>query len=542
MEFLLLLIAFFCGFACKYVSIPPLVGYLAAGFILNILGFSSNPNLVTIANLGITVMLFTIGLKLNIKDLIKPEIWFGSIAHGSAWILSCASIMFLFSMLPLAHFSDLSMSQLALIGFAFSFSSTVCVVKILEESGESRTRHGKVAIGILVMQDIFAVLFLVFATGKIPSIYALALFALIPLAPLLKRLLYEAGHGELLPLCGFVFALGGYHLFELVGIKGDLGALIFGMLLAGTAKSIELSKSLLSFKDIFLIGFFLSIGLTALPDLQMTLIALMLTLLIPLKFILFFLLFTQLRLRARTSYLASLVMSNYSEFGLIVVALAVSIGMINDQWLVIIAMSVSFSFVISSVLYKQSHNQYRRLKNKLRRFQKSRALPEDVYPSFNDVDVLVIGMGRVGKGAFRALSKVIGQAVCGMDADQDKIDKLIGDGYHAIVGDGENIDLWENLDISNLKLVLLALPSIEDSSNITRQLRNARFTGKGVAIARYEDEVQPLLDNGVDQVFNFFTDAGLGFAEESLAILQHGNLQASEKAAADRAFKTQNAN
>ncbi|MFC4699439.1 cation:proton antiporter [Glaciecola siphonariae] len=538
MEFLLLLVAFVCGFLCKFVSLPPLVGYLIAGFVLNALGFSTNPALVTIANLGITVMLFTIGLKLNIRDLLKHEVFFASIAHSTIWILCCAGILFLLSLVPLAHFAELRLEQLALIAFAFSFSSTVCVVKVLEESGESRTRHGKVAIGILVMQDIFAVLFLVLATGQIPSIYALALFVLIPLTPVLKRLLFEAGHGELLPLCGFVFALGGYHLFELVGIKGDLGALIFGILLAGNAKSTELSKSLLSFKDIFLIGFFLSIGLTALPDLEMTLIALLLTLLIPFKFALFFGLFSQLRLRARTSYLASLVMSNYSEFGLIVAAVAVQMGMISDQWLVIIAMSVSFSFVITSVLYKQSHNQYRRLKEPLRRFQKPRALPEDVYPSFNDVDVLVIGMGRVGKGAFSALSKVMGQAVCGMDADQEKIERLNSDGYNAIVGDGENIDLWENLDIANLKLVLLALPSIEDSSNITRQLRNAQFEGKIVAIARYEDEVQPLLDKGVDQVFNFFTDAGLGFAEESLAILQHGNLRASEAAAAERALQS----
>lgn len=523
MEFLLLLIAFICGFACKLLSLPPLIGYLLAGFILNAMGYSANPTITTIADLGITVMLFTIGLKLNVRDLLKREIYFASIAHSLLWIVLCASFLFIFTLIPLAHFNDLSMMQLALIGFAFSFSSTVCVVKILEESGEMRTRHGQIAIGILIMQDIFAVLFLVFATGKIPSFYALTLFALIPLAPLLKRLLNEAGHGELLPLCGLVFALGGYHLFELVGVKGDLGALIFGVLLAGSSKSSELAKSLLSFKDLFLIGFFLSIGLTALPDLEMTLIALMLTLLIPIKFFMFFKLFTQLRLRARTAYLSSLVMSNYSEFGLIVAAVAVSVGMISDQWLVIIAISVSFSFVITSVLYKQSHNQYLRFKDTLRTFQKDRALPEDVYPNLNDVDVLVIGMGRVGKGAFSALSKVIGSAVCGMDADREKIKRLNANGYNAIAGDGENIDLWENLNISHLKLVLLALPSIEDSSNITCQLRSANFNGKVVAIARYEDEVQPLLDNGVDQVFNFFNDAGLGFAEESLDILRHSH-------------------
>jgi hypothetical protein len=340
----------------------------------------------------------------------------------------------------------------------------------------------------------------------------------------LKKILAEAGHGELLPLCGFVLALGGYQLFELVGVKGDLGALIIGILLAGDAKSSELAKSLLGFKDLFLIGFFLSIGLTALPNLEMTMIALLLTLIIPVKFVLFFLLFTQLRLRARTAYLSSLVMSNYSEFGLIVAAVATASNMINNEWLVIIAMSVSFSFVITSILYRQSHQHYVRFKHKLRVFQKPSPLPEDVYPSFKDIDVLVIGMGRVGKGAFHALAKSVGPAVCGMDADEQRVKTMTKNGYKAILGDGENIDLWENLDISEVKLVLLALPSIEDSSNVTAQLRGVNFTGKIAAIARYEDEVQPLLDKGVDQVFNFFTDAGLGFAEESLAILEDGSL------------------
>jgi len=520
MEFFLLFVAFICGFFCKFISLPPLVGYLIAGFILNALGFSINPNLTTIANLGITVMLFTIGLKLNIRDLIKAEIWFASIAHSAVWVAFFTCVLLALTLLPLSYFTDLTLVQLALIAFAFSFSSTVCVVKILEESGESKTRHGKVAIGILIMQDIFAVLFLVFATGKVPSIYALGLFLLIPLAPLIKRLVYEAGHGELLPLCGFVLALGGYHLFELVGVKGDLGALVMGILLAGSNKASELSKSLLSFKDLFLIGFFLSIGLTALPNLEMTIVALLLTLIIPFKFALFFILFTQLKLRARTAYLTSLIMSNYSEFGLIVAAVAVSVGMITDEWLVIIALSVSFSFVITSIIYKHSHRLYRDFNTKLIRWQKDQVLPEDQYPSFNKVDVLVIGMGRVGKGAFSALSKVIGKAVIGMDADAEKIARLKDDGYRVITGDGENIDLWENLDISEVKLVLLALPSIEDSSNITNQLHNVKYTGKVAAIARYQDEVEALKENGVDHVFNFFTDAGLGFAEESLDILK----------------------
>jgi predicted Kef-type K+ transport protein len=519
MEFILLFIAFIFGFACKIVKMPPLIGFLAAGFVLNAMGYSLNDSLSTIADLGITIMLFVIGLKLNIKDLGKVEIWFTSLAHALAWVGIISLFVFILIVLSLPFISDLTMQQAALIGFAFSFSSTVCVVKTLEESGESKTRHGKVAIGILIVQDILAVLFLVAATGKLPSIYALGLFLLIPATPLLRKLLEEAGHGELLPLSGLVFALGGYFLFELVGVKGDLGALIIGILLAPSSKASELSKSLLTFKDLFLIGFFLTIGLTALPTVDMVLIALLFSVLLPIKYLLFFSLFASTRLRARTSYLTSLIMSNYSEFGLIVIAVAVSAGMLNSDWLVIMALSVSFSFVISSILYKRSHQHYAKVKNSLKRFQSSTILPEDQYPSTSDAEVLVIGMGRVGKGAFRALNKTLGNTVWGMDADIDRVDNLKACGQNTIVGDGENIDLWENLDLSNLKLVLLALPSIEDSTNITAQLRQADYGGRIAAIARYEDEVEPLLEEGVDRVFNFFNDAGLGFAEESINLL-----------------------
>jgi hypothetical protein len=331
--------------------------------------------------------------------------------------------------------------------------------------------------------------------------------------------LNQSGHGELLPLTGFILALGGYQLFELVGIKGDLGALIFGVLIAGHSKANELSKSLLSFKDLFLIGFFLTIGLTALPTLEITGIALLITLLLPLKFYLFFILLTKFRLRARTAYLSSLVMSNYSEFGLIIAAVAVSVDLLDSVWLVIMALSVSFSFVFTSMLYKTSHNQYNSHKKRLQMFQSTISLNEDLYPKMGDTKVLVIGMGRVGRGAFKTLAKLMEKGVTGMDADVDKVNSLKEQNYEAILGDGENIDLWENIDISKIELILLALPSIDDSSNITNQLRNASYSGKIAAIARYEDEVQPLLDVGVDKVFNFFTEAGLGFAEESFDML-----------------------
>ena len=255
MEYAFLLFAFVCGLTVKLVGIPPLVGYLLAGFLLNIAGYTLTDELSTIANLGITIMLFTIGLKLNIRDLSKREVWAGSLSHTLLWVIVITGAVYGVAALASQFVGGLTLQSAMLIAFALSFSSTVCVVKVLEESGESKTRHGRLAIGILVMQDVFAVIFLVAATGKLPSVWALGLLALIPALPFIHRIINQSGHGELLPLTGFILALGGYNLFELVNIKGDLGALIFGIMLAQHEKSTELAKSLMSFKDLFLIGF-----------------------------------------------------------------------------------------------------------------------------------------------------------------------------------------------------------------------------------------------------------------------------------------------
>ncbi|WP_438865420.1 cation:proton antiporter domain-containing protein [Neptunicella sp.] len=521
MEFAWILIALVFGVGVRLLRFPPLIGFLLAGFALNFLGYQANDTLHSVADIGITLMLFTIGLKLNVIDLLKREIWLSAISHMTIWITVFVSLIWLLGIVGGAYFDVIEIKTASLLAFALSFSSTVCVVKVLEESGEMKTRHGKLAIGVLVMQDVIAVIFLVIVTGVMPSIWALALILLYWLKPLIGRLLDLAGHGELLPLTGFFLALGGYELFSLVGIKGDLGALILGMLLSKHVKAAELSKALLNFKDIFLIGFFISIGFTTLPDLKMILVSLIISLLLPLKFVLFFGLFTRLQLRGRTAYLAGQVLSNYSEFGLIVVALCVNLGLLANDWLVILALSVCFSFALTSLVYQHSHQSYNQLKHIIRRFERADRLREDIFHQPKDAEILVVGMGRVGKGAYEALSAVLGDKVWAMDADRERVKKQRKAGCKIMLGDAEDVDLWDNIDHSNIKLILLALPSIGDITSINQQLKNVSYQGKLAAIARYEDERQKLLNAGVDNVFNFYTEAGTGFAEESLLLMDH---------------------
>ncbi|MCB1644772.1 MAG: cation:proton antiporter [Pseudomonadales bacterium] len=519
MEFIWILFAFGCGLAVRLIALPPLVGYLCAGFMLHLLGVVPNAGLQVLADLGITLMLFTIGLKLDISSLLKPEIWVTSVVHFGSWILLITVLFLLLGLAGIPLLAGESPQTMALLGIALAFSSTVCIVKLLEESGEMKTRHGQIAIGVLVLQDVLAVLFLVVASGAVPSVWALALVLLYPLRKSVGMLLERAGHGELLPLTGFFLAFGAYELFTLVDLKGDLGALLAGMLLSKHPKATELTKSLLGFKDLFLIGFFLSIGFTALPDWSMLLMACALAMLLPFKFVMFYLIFYALRLRARSSFLASLSLTNFSEFGLIVLVICVQNAWLSEQWLVILAMAVSISFALTSVFYRLAHGIYRTYKADFRRFERDKRLPEDVFVQPAGAEILVIGMGRVGKGAYQSLFAASPGKVWGMDADSRRIAEQAAAGMYVFCGDGEDADLWEGLDHQSLKLILLALPSIEDNINITSQLNAAGYQGEIAAIARYEDEREALQQAGIGHVFNFYAEAGTGFAEESLALI-----------------------
>ncbi|MGJ8693877.1 MAG: cation:proton antiporter domain-containing protein [Thalassotalea sp.] len=520
MEFIWILFAFVCGFIAKTATLPPSIGFLLAGFILNFLGYTPNAGLDVLADLGITLMLFTIGLKLNVKDLLKNEVWLSTSLHTVLWLVAGIGIFKLFSMLAISYFAELNFTASAIIIFALSFSSTVCIVKLLEENGEMKTRHGKLAIGILVMQDIIAVAFLVVATGKTPSVWAFLLLGLFFIKPLIFRLINHIGHGELLPLAGFVLALGGYELFNLVQIKGDLGALIIGMFLASHPKATEITKSLLSFKDIFLIGFFLSIGFVALPNLEMILVASFIVLIcIPIKFIFFFGVFNALKLRCRTSYLGALMLSNFSEFGLIVAALSVKQGWLDNQWLVVLALAVSISFVLTSVVYKFSHRFFSRHKAFFKQFENEQKLPDDNIYIPQNTPVVIVGMGRVGMGAHRAMTVHSNEKVWGMDADKNKVEKLNEMGLDSYVADAEDAYFWQDIKTDQIKLVLIALPSVQDIINVTKIIRSSNYQGKIAAIARYADEEVELEACGIDKVFNFYTEAGVGFADESIALI-----------------------
>jgi glutathione-regulated potassium-efflux system ancillary protein KefC len=503
MDYLWVAIAFVCGFLAKQIKLPPLVGYLAAGFGLHAMGVVPDSAIETLAELGVTLLLFTIGLKLNFKSLLKPEIWAGASVHMLVIVLLTIMNCIIFSSWGIAHFVGLDWQAAAMIGFAVSFSSTVFVVKVLESKGEMKSRHGQIAIGILVIQDIAAVIFVSLATDTTPSYWAFLLL------------------GELLPLAGFFLALGGAELFELIGLKGYLGALVVAILISGHEKASELSKSLLAFKDVFLIGFFLSIGFTALPTVDMLAAALIMGIALPIKAGLYFMWLTRLKLRSRTAFLASVSLSNYSEFGLIVCSAGVAHAILDKEWLVIMALAVAVSFVFASILDTFAHQMYAAWSKSLRMFETSTRLVEDQYSQPHDEStILVIGMGRVGRGAYDTLQTKLQEYVCGIEVDPERTASLNETGRHVISADAEDPEFWAQIKHDKIRLIMLAMPNYLDTLEVMKQLQNTGYQGKTAATVKYEDEKEKLRDAGINVVFNLYAEAGVGFAEESVHLVK----------------------
>ena len=517
---LVILISFAFGFglALARVGLPPMVGFLVAGFAFNMAGLPKPQGLDLVADLGVILLLFSIGLKLDVRGLFKAEIWAGATVQILITTAVMAGLLLVGQQMFPIPLMEMSWQTVLILGFALAFSSTVFAVKVLEEKGDMTAFYGRIAIGILIMQDLFAVLFLSASGGKLPSVWALSLLALPLLRPLLFRLLDLAGRGELFILCGLFIALGvGAEGFALVGMKPDLGALLLGVLLAGHPRASELSKALFGFKELMLVGFFLSIGMKGLPTWGMLVAAVLLCLLLPIKTGIYHLIVSHFGLRARTSLFASLSLTNYSEFGLIVAAIAVGQGLLQADWLLVIAMAISLSFAVSAPLSANAEPIYRLMSSWLRRFERGFCHPHDAPIDLGSAKAVVMGMGRVGSGAFEELRKLYGKEICGVEHAPERVDFNRAQGRNVILGDACDTEFWLKLrKDTQLEIVILAMPNHQGNTFAARQLRNFGLDCRVVAIARYPEEVEELTALGVHAAYNMYEQAGSGLVRSVL--------------------------
>ena len=504
------------GMLASLIRLPPLVGFLIAGFALNAAGVNAPDELGFIADLGVTLLLFGIGLKLDLRVLARREVWVTASAHLVATTVVAAAVLGLLGVLGVGLLTGQDAQTLLLVGFALSFSSTVFVVKQLEDRGGAVSLSARTAIGILVVQDLAAVAFLAVAQGEVPSPWAPVVLLLLPAALLVRPLLDRLGHAELRPLFGLVAALvPGYALFDALGLKGDLGALVIGVLLASHPGSDELSKSLFSLKELLLVGFFLSIGFTGLPTLEHVLIAAALLLLLPLKSIGFAVLLWAHGLRRRTSVRTATALGNYSEFGLIV---AVAAGArLGDPWPVVLATTVAASFVLSALAGRSPDVFVQVARRWLPDRPPERMHADDRPIDVGDAQAVVLGMGRVGRAAYERLESMYGLRVIGVESLPARQESLAAEGLNVVQGDATDPDFWARMSPRQVTLAVLAMPFHSSNINALQNLHAGDFSGKVAVVAKYDEDLQQARDLGAHTGFQLYEGVGSELADTGAA-------------------------
>ncbi|MDG1461786.1 MAG: cation:proton antiporter [Luminiphilus sp.] len=458
------------------------------------------------------------GLKLDIRALLKLNVWGTTLVHMAvSQGLLLLLLIGLAQVFPALH---LSMTGAAVIAFALTFSSTVFVIQTLQERGELQSNHAILAIGILVVQDLVAVSFLAVTTGKVPSIYALGLLIIIPARPVILKLLSVSGYGELLTLLGLALAIGAAEVSELVGLKGDLGALLIGAMLAGEQKTKALAANLIQLKDLFLVGFFLSIGLGGWPPALLIGIAIILGLISLAKPLLYFFLMTRLHTTPRSAVLASSVLSSHSEFGLIVISVAAGLGWVAPVWSSTLSIALAISFLLAAPMSKASHGFYRKYRDHLLSHRSMQLM--ETYERTDHVNTVILGMGRVGTGAYEALAPRLGETLLGVETSPDKVTGHQQEHRRVICADASDPDFWVRINLKEVEIIMLALTNHSENIMVAELIRSMGYSGNIASVVRHEEHSEQLRSLGIS-AFNLYAQAGAGFAAHASDISDSGD-------------------
>ena len=506
MELIWLGAAFFSGLIATWLYLPPLVGYLVAGYVLHYLKIVPLENLGHLSDIGIQLLLFTVGLKLKLSSLVKREVL--SVGGSHLLVMALISALFFF-------WTDKQITGGLVLGISLSFSSTIFAIKVLEDSRELSSLHGRGVVSILILQDVVAIALLAVAEGKLPSPWAL-IFLLLPLLrPLANRLLAISQTPELNLILGVLFALAGGVIAEKVGIAADIGALLAGVMLVNHPKIDELSKQLWSLKELFLVAFFLQIGLTDLPSKEQIYLALILLALLPVQGVLFFFLFLLARLRARTAFVSSLALMTYSEFALITTDAVIHAELLPMAWQAIISLAVAGSLVVAAPLNRFSHQLFTWLEPWLIKFERQSLHPDRLPDSFGAAEWLVVGMGRTGLAAYQSLHDQ-DQQVVGLDSDPTVLASVLATGRRIVYVDVVESEIWGRLPLAKIKGIILTLPSYENRLNTIKHLRKHGFSGVIGAICYQIEDEQKLRRLGASFVIHPLVEAGKQLAEQML--------------------------
>lgn len=230
-----------------------------------------------------------------------------------------------------------------------------------------------------------------------------------------------------------------------------------------------------------------------------------------------------LRLRRRTSFLSGLVLGNYSEFGIIVVAVGAEAGLLGEDWVVVVSLAVAASFAISAMVNRRGVELATRLTGLLPARDPSRLHPDDRLVDVGDADVLVLGLGRVGSATCAKLRDEYGLRAIGVEHDVARVVAARDEGFDVVRADATDLEFWARVKrAGHVRLAVLAMPFHNANLIALSRLQDAGFEGHVAAIARYDDDAAELRRHGAHAVYHLYGAAGAELADRAAEVLSSG--------------------
>lgn len=507
------------------------IGVIAGPSMLNIT--TASEEITLLAKLGIAILLFIVGLKLDLKLVKNLGVTAAVIAIGqmSLTIIGAMGVTMALGFDPKSSL---------LIGIALSFSSTIIIVKILSDKREIDSMHGRIALGVLIIQDLAVVIsMIILATMSNPAsnaqseaslinalievtLYSIGLLIIIGLFmrfAALHTITYVARHKELLLVFSIAWAILLAAVCDMMGLSKELGGLLAGISLASTPFREAIISRLASLRDFLLLFFFIALGLQldleAIEGMLMPAIVLSIFVLLfkPISIMIFSAL---LGYRKRTGFLAGLALGQISEFSLIFITMTYSLGFIEQQTFGLVTMVALISITISTYMLSQSQWIYSIFEPVLGIFERKIKHREEEYDSTNtrrSYDVIIFGLGRYGQAMAEGFEKA-GKSVLAVDFNPEEIKNWKKKGGKAVFGDASDPEFFHNLPLKKASWVISALPRHgldflhEDPRLvILHALKDNQYEGRIAIACHHKESAEYFAKRGIDLIFLPYHDA-----------------------------------
>ncbi len=510
-------IALVISLIIKLLKQPIIIGYILTGilvspYFLNII--KSESNISTFSTLGVALLLFMVGLNLNPK-VIKSV---GKVAL----LTGLGQIIFTFAAgFGIAKLLGFTTIVSAYISIALTFSSTIIIMKLLSDKGETESLYGRIAIGFLIVQDIVAIFVIMIVSSlSAPSLSlsTLAIESLLKGAALIigtaiigiyilpSFTKFAAKSQELLLLFSLGWCLALSSIFYYFNFSIEIGALLAGVTLSLSPYRYEISSRMRPLRDFFLLLFFIILGsqmVFANISQYITPIIVFSILVLIGNPIIVMILMGLLGYTKRNSFLSGLTVAQISEFSFIIILLGVKLGHLgpsSNEILSLVTIVGLITIAGSTYAINYSNKLYSLFSKPLSIFErKGKKVDETAYHKEEPYEVILFGYNRIGYDLLKAFRHIKKKPLI-VEYNPDTVAELGEQGIDCRYGDASDSELLNELNLEKAKMIVSTIPELETNLLLLRHLRKINKEAIFIGVSHQLEETEKLYREGASYV------------------------------------------